>query len=128
MANLSTAFKNTGFSNSEKDVFDEAIVKKNGWFFYGESKPDIPAYNLSSIYVYNEGTFSEEANNYTSRQLIELLSIRYNIHNELVSFIPETQEEWKSRLDYCTGKRVVEEPKEVMFVTTTSSNVYEQFE
>ena len=127
MANLSTAFKNTGFINSEKDVFDEAIVKKNGWFFYGESKPDIPAYNLVSVYVYN-GTFSEEINNYNSRQLIELLSIRYNLHNELVSFIPETQEEWKSRLDYCTGKRVVEEPKEVMVVTTTSSNVYEQFE
>ena len=70
--NLATTFKNTGYINAEKDVFDEAIVKKNGWFFYGESKPDIPAYTLASVYVYDPttGTYHEEnKDNYTSRQL-----------------------------------------------------------
>jgi P4 family phage/plasmid primase-like protien len=130
LSNISSAFQNTGYINSEKDIFDEAIVKKNGWFFYGESKPDIPAYHLASVYVYHNGSFYEETHNYTSRQLIELLSIRYNLQAEAISFIPETQDEWKVRLDYCTGKRVntSEEPKEVIVVTTTSSNVYEQFE
>jgi P4 family phage/plasmid primase-like protien len=139
LANLATTFKNTGFINAEKDVFDEAIVKKNGWFFYGESKPDIPAYNLASVYVYDTktGAFSEEdVHDYSTRQLLELLSIRYNLHNETVPFILEAQDEWKTRLDYCTGKRaavnniVVEEtqPEEILVVTTTSSNVYEQFE
>jgi hypothetical protein len=129
--NLTNAFKDTGYINSEKDIFDEAIVKKNGWFFYGESKPDIPAYHLESVYVYN-GAFSEEKNQYTPRQLMELLSIRYNLAYETIECIPETQDEWKSRLDFCTGnyagKRIshIEEPKEVIVVT--SSNVYEQLE
>ena len=138
MANLTSTFKNTGFINAEKDVFDEAIVKKNGWFFYGESKPDIPAYNLTSVYTYypDTNTFAEEdIHDYSTRQLLELLSIRYNLRTETVPFIQENQEEWKTRLDYCTGKRTpvvntIDEPPqdEILVVTTTSSNVYEQFE
>lgn len=123
-ANLTNSFQNTGYINTEKDIFDEAIVKKNGWFFYGESKPDIPAYNLISVYVYN-GTFSEGDLNYTNRQLMELLSIRYNIKNEPIIFNPNVEDEWKLRLDCCTGKKITEE-REV--IVTTSSNVYEQLE
>jgi hypothetical protein len=52
LGNITNTFKNTGYINTEKDIFDEAIVKKNGWFFYGESKPDIPPYTLTSIYTY----------------------------------------------------------------------------
>ena len=52
LLNLTNTFKNTGYINAEKDVFDEAIVKKNGWFFYGESKPDIPPYTLTSVYTF----------------------------------------------------------------------------
>jgi P4 family phage/plasmid primase-like protien len=122
-ANLTNSFQNTGYINSEKDIFDEAIVKKNGWFFYGESKPDIPAYNLTSVYIY-DGTFSEGDLNYTNRQLMELLSIRYNIKNETIVFNPDVQDEWRSRLDCCTGKKI--EEREV--IVTTSSNVYEQLE
>jgi P4 family phage/plasmid primase-like protien len=138
MTNLTTTFKNTGFINAEKDVFDEAIVKKNGWFFYGESKPDIPAYNLISVLVYDpkiKSFYEEDVHNYSTRQLLELLSIRYNLKNETVPFHQETQDEWKMRLDFCTGKRgnvnnTIEETQneEVIIVTTTSSNVYEQFE
>ena len=127
LSNLTDAFKNTCFINAEKDVFDEAIVKKNGWFFYGESKPDIPAYNLVSVYAYDKGNFTEETIDYTSRQLMELLSIRYNLHPEIIPFNDNTQDEWKSRLDYCMGKRLPAEAKE-MVIITTSSNVYEQLE
>ena len=122
-ANLTNSFQNTGYINSEKDIFDEAIVKKNGWFFYGESKPDIPAYNLTSVYIY-DGAFSEGDLNYTNRELMELLSIRYNIKNEAIIFNPDVQDEWKVRLDCCTGKKI--EEREV--IVTTSSNVYEQLE
>jgi P4 family phage/plasmid primase-like protien len=133
--NLTNAFKNTGYINTEKDIFDEAIVKKNGWFFYGESKPDIPAYHLASIYVYDPSTgqFSEEdPHDYTPRQLLEKLSIRYNLHVDSIPFNEDAQEEWKTRLDYCTGKRVVtsneEAPIDVPTIITTSNNVNEQIE
>jgi P4 family phage/plasmid primase-like protien len=138
LCNLTNAFKNTGYINTEKDIFDEAIVKKNGWFFYGESKPDIPAYNLISVYVYDTitHTFSEDdTHNYTNRQLLELLSIRHNLNTTSIPFKQDIHDEWKERLDYCTGKRltinnVIDEhqSQDFMVVTTTSSNIYEQFE
>ena len=132
-ANLTNAFKNTGYINAEKDIFDEAIVKKNGWFFYGESKPDIPAYHLASVYIYdpsNDSFYEEDPLNYTSRQLIELLSIRHNLRIESIPFREESQEEWKARLNHCTGKRsiVQEEKEEVQVIQLTSNNVSEQIE
>ena len=142
--NLSESFKDTGFINADKDVFDEAIVKKNGWFFYGESKPDIPAYSLDSVYVYDPQSndfYEEDVTNYTPRQLLELLSIRYNLRTEPVSFEEKTQEEWTERLDYCTGKRsqLIMTPHliaqqedidalDVPMIITTSNNVHEQLE
>lgn len=108
---LGNAFKGTGYINEEKDIFDEAIVKKNGWFFYGESKPDIPAYQLASVYIYDpqNGQFYEEKKEvYSSRQLLELLSIRYNLRKDDTPAVKESaSDEWKTRLDYCTGRRFV---------------------
>jgi len=136
-ANLTKPFAQTGYINAEKDIFDEAIVKKNGWFFYGESKPDIPAYQLAAVYVYDPktGSFHEEELSYGTRQLVELLSIRYNLHADSVSFDESAQEEWKARLDHCTGKKSitpsqapVEESKEQTIINITPSNMYEQLE
>ncbi len=134
--NLAATFRNTGYINAEKDVFDEAIVKKNGWFFYGESKPDIPAYNLASVYVYDPttGTYHEEnKDNYTSRQLLELLSIRYNLELSQAPFKEETQEEWRGFQASGGRRENIVPPEEashenVMVVSTTASNVYEQLE
>jgi P4 family phage/plasmid primase-like protien len=140
---LNNTFKQTGYINAEKDIFDEAIVKKNGWFFYGESKPDIPAYQLSSVYVFDPASdrfYEENKEDYTPRQLLELLSIRYNLHAVSTPFREEAQEEWRSRLDYCTGKRSTvqpssptlkgEESKEesLPIIQLTSSNIHEQLE
>lgn len=136
------AFQNTGFVNPEKDIFDEAIVKKNGWFFFGESKPDIPAYQLTSVYVYDPSRqeFYEEAiENYSSRDLMELLSIRYNLRTHSVEWEEKTQEEWQTRLDICTGKKsgicsvAAQQDDDDHFGHTpiihlTSSNVHEQLE
>ena len=105
---VAQAFKQTGYINSEKDIFDEAIVKKNGWFFFGESKPDIPAYQLAAVYVYDPARqefYEEEAESYDSRVLMELLSIRYNLRTHSVEWEEKTQDEWRSRLDVCTGKK-----------------------
>jgi P4 family phage/plasmid primase-like protien len=136
LGNLTKTFLNTGYINAEKDIFDEAIVKKNGWFFYGESKPDIPSYNLTSVYVYDPATelFSEEdIHQYTSRQLLELLSIRYNLHNDTPQLKDKNQEEWKERCDYCTGAKKVSiqnevAPIDIPVITVTTNNVHEQLE
>lgn len=134
---LATAFKDTGFINSEKDIFDEAIVKKNGWFFYGESKPDIPAYQLESVYVYDPATqkfHEEDPQAYGTRQLIELLSIRYNLTDVRAELKPDAQEEWQARLDMCCGRRstivinTIPEGQVAPVLQVTSSNVFQQME
>lgn len=134
--NLTKTFNNTGYINAEKDIFDEAIVKKNGWFFYGESKPDIHAYTLASVYIYNPttNTFEEEdIDNYNSRQLLEILSINYNLNTDSISFKEETQDEWRERHDYCTGNRrlsVVEHNNSIdmPIISVTTNNVHVQLE
>ncbi len=96
---LYNAFEGTGYVNQDKDVFDESVVKKTGWFFYGEGKADIPAYTLSSVYVYDptSGEYDDqEPTEYTTRELLKLLSIRYDILSEPVTFNEETHEEWNN--------------------------------
>ena len=85
---VNTAFKETGFTNSVTDIYDESCTRKQGWFLYGESKPNIPAYDLKSVLQYSpstDGWTIQRANDYDSRDLLELLSIRYNL-------IPDTND------------------------------------
>jgi P4 family phage/plasmid primase-like protien len=94
---LADAFKSTEYINTEKEIFDEAIVKKNGWFFYGESKPDIPAYTLHSVYTYNvkTGKFSSEPpGKYDSRDLMQLLGIRYGVKPLDLEVSAEASSDW----------------------------------
>ena len=138
---VQAAFQHTGYINPERDIFDESVVKKNGWFFYGESKPDIPAYQLAAVYSYDTSTGElreEDTEAYDARQLLELLSIRHEIRRGVPPIHPEAEEEWRNRLDYCTGRRVAfavpaeeEETREdqpINVIHLTASNVYEQFE
>ena len=126
-ANITNAFRDTGYINTEKDIFDEAIVKKNGWFFYGESKPDITAYKLVSIYTYTPlHSFHEDTTQYDSRQLLEMLSIRYNLPNDRYELRAENIGEWREKMDSkMEVKRVVHEPVDIVM---SSNNVYEQLE
>ena len=75
------AFRNTGYENLDKEVYDECMVRKQGWFFYGESKPNIPAYHLTNVFEYNPDTkeLDDGDVSYSPRELIEMLSVRYNI-------------------------------------------------
>lgn len=95
------AFEGTHYTNSDKLVYDEAVAKKAGWFFYGESKPDIPAYTVTSIYTYNVLTDEyedEDASDYTNRELMEILSVRYNLQNSTVTIQEDAKEEWNKLL------------------------------
>ena len=82
---VNLAFKDTGFINSTNDIYDKTATGKQGWFLYGESKPSIPKYSLTKVLVYTPETetwSSEPISDYDSRELLELLSIRYNLDND----------------------------------------------
>ena len=91
---VSTCFEGTEYTNRDTDVFDESLVKKNGWFFYGESKPGIPAYMLEVCYKYTPrtGKLSVDNTTYSTRELLELLSIRYNRKPLLVALTGKQEE------------------------------------
>ena len=81
---VQTCFARTNYTNKDADVYDESMTRdhQQGWFFFGESKPNIPRYELTSVLYYHPttGNFStEDVKTYTPRQLMELLSVRYNL-------------------------------------------------
>lgn len=75
-------FKDTGYTNDDEDVYDESMTRKQGWIFYGESKPNISPYNLAAVFSYKPAEndwIDEDVGSYSARDLLELLSIRFNI-------------------------------------------------
>ena len=94
---VSKSFEGTSYINSDSLIYDEAVAKKAGWFFYGESKPDIPAYTVTSIYTYltEEGEFEDsDIKDYTSREIIQTLSIRYGVHDMAIAVCEKGKDEW----------------------------------
>ena len=83
---IRSCFADTGFIDTEEEgpeqIYDESMVRKQGWIFYGESKPNIPPYALEAVFKYlpQEGTWEEEPRDaYTPLQLMALLSVRYDL-------------------------------------------------
>ena len=79
---IAKCFPETGYTNTPAEIYDESMTRKQGWIFYGESKPNIPPYALKHVFKYLPATDAwedEEETAYSSRELIELLSVRYNI-------------------------------------------------
>lgn len=82
------SFGETGYTNKDDIVFDESLTKKQGWLFYGESKPDIPPYTLKHVFKYTPKTekmteTKDIDTTYKPRELIELLSIRHKLQTSL---------------------------------------------
>jgi P4 family phage/plasmid primase-like protien len=82
---LEESFADTYYTNKAEKVFDECMGNKQGWFFYGESKMDILPYLLSNVLKYNPktGKITQDTTEYTPRQLLEVLSIRYSLNKPL---------------------------------------------
>lgn len=76
------AFRDTGYTNADEDVYDESMTRKQGWIFYGESKPALPPYTLAAVFKYlpaEKDWQDEDTASYSDRDLMELLSVRYNV-------------------------------------------------
>ena len=88
---VAACFPGTGYVNTPEDIYDESMVRKQGWIFYGESKPNIPPYALQSVFKYADGVLADDSDTYTPRQLIEMLSVRYKIIDDTNSVNEEAQ-------------------------------------
>lgn len=85
---VAKAFGNSGYRPklTDKEIYDESLTQKNGWFFYGESKQDVPPYQLVHVFRYTTKTckLSEEPlTNYPPSLLLDILSIRHQLKEPL---------------------------------------------
>lgn len=83
---ISDIFGHTEYQNKDEDVFDPSMGRKQGWMFYGASKPTISAYKLTNVFAYTPDVQyweDEDINKYTSRQLLELMSVRYKVSDDV---------------------------------------------
>lgn len=96
---VNQAFEGTHFTNSVDDVYDESCTRKQGWFLYGESKPDIPAYDLNTVLAYTPASktwATLEPFNYDTHELLQLLSVRYDLRQDDNEVRTESQELYKN--------------------------------
>jgi P4 family phage/plasmid primase-like protien len=94
-------FGSSRYVNSETDIFDASMGRKQGWMFYGCSKPNTAPYELAYIKIYDPETDSwnhDDGSQYSPRQLLEMLSIRYNLVEECGDIRHDKKEEYERLL------------------------------
>ena len=99
---ISEIFGHTDYQNKDEDVYDPSMGRKQGWMFYGASKPSIPAYKLTHVMVYSpESDYWEDEpiTNYTSRQLLGLMSVRFDVDDDINTVREDAQTEFNSILN-----------------------------
>jgi phage/plasmid-associated DNA primase len=95
---VGTCFSGTGYVNKPDDIYDESMVRKQGWIFYGDSKPNIPPYLLQKVFKYapSEDEWSDDTFPYTARQLIETLSVRYQVVEDTAVILEEARDQYEA--------------------------------
>ena len=99
---ITDVFGQTGYFNKDDDVYDASMGRKQGWMFYGASKPTIPAYELKHIYAFypESNTWEEEdMKEFDSRQLLELMSVRYKVDDDDTVIRDDVKEEFELLLN-----------------------------
>jgi P4 family phage/plasmid primase-like protien len=114
---VTESFKDSDYCNKDEDIYDESMTRKQGWLLFGESKPSIRAYEVVNVFTYNPeaGTWSEEPlTNYSNRELMELLSIRYNVSADENEVRPEAAALFQRLLDPPLPQEPAEPPAELL--------------
>lgn len=94
---ISKVFGDTEYINKDEDVYDKAMGRKQGWMFYGASKPSIPAYQLTNVLTYDpsSSTWDEEPTEiYSPRELLGLMSVRFEVEEDINEVKEERKEEF----------------------------------
>lgn len=107
------------FTNSYADIYDEAVIYRNGWFMFGSKKPD-EEYPWVVTKVYN--TDLEEVDNvHSDQELLSVLSIRNKF--ECVAVKEGKLEEVKAYKDKTNKKETKQVTKQVTQATGLPSNL-----
>ena len=110
---IKKCFAETNYVNDPADIYDESMTRKQGWIFYGESKPNTAPYELKAVFKYlpEQGEWEdEEETAYTSRELMELLSVRYNIIEDENAVKEDQKDHYEAMKTW--GETVVAAPRQ----------------
>ena len=80
ISEIPTIIDSLNFINSPKEIVDESVIERNNWFLYGSTKPNQPAYMVTTIYKYeildDEINLLEiPANTYSTMDCLKMFSI-----------------------------------------------------
>jgi P4 family phage/plasmid primase-like protien len=109
---IQNIFGETGMTNEALDCFDLSVISRNNWFIYGGGKQDKASYKVEQVYSLSTANMPEDGpvdsehleemdiDNWTSKSLIKLLSIRHG-HNKVTELLllDEHKDEWQTLLD-----------------------------
>lgn len=119
---IQSVFDETGFTNSEQDVFDLSVINRNNWFLYGATKPDKAWYSVTSMYeiptdlnldalgeearrtTIDEAIIDADVTGFTEFDYTKLFSIR--VGHELVTPVKVVEDrkiEWESLYSKWSG-------------------------
>jgi P4 family phage/plasmid primase-like protien len=99
---ISRVFGDTEYINKDENVYDAAMGRKQGWMFYGASKPSIPAYQLTNVLTYEPSTKEwdeEPVEIYSPRELLGVMSVRYEVEEDTNEVREEMKEEFRTLLN-----------------------------
>lgn len=82
----------TLLKNDVTDIYDEAVIIRNGWMMYGSKKEDGDVYKLTHIFD-NEMREYINDKKYTPIQMVNLFSIRKYNENECIKYMDEDEME-----------------------------------
>ena len=119
---INTCFAGTDFINTPEDIYDESMTRKQGWIFYGESKPTISRYELQKVFRYipDDMEWSDNPIPYTPLQLMSMLSVRYKVQPDVNEVRPEAADLYAQMLGW--GERHAQEAVEVTAEVAAEQN------
>lgn len=81
---INRLFGEHGVKNTHEDCYDVAVLKPNGWFFYGACKPDKPPYKLIRGWRVTIADVKEALDGGDPANFDELVEIIHDVMTEVV--------------------------------------------
>jgi phage/plasmid-associated DNA primase len=96
-------FSDIPHNNDMDDVFDKAVIKRNGWMMYSSRKYKCQQYNLTHIYAHD--MTEQRLDSYDKDELVVLLCVRRHDEEERIKLRDsENTAEMKKKISDVTDK------------------------
>ena len=114
-----------GYLNKYDDIYDEAVIERNGWLMYGSNKGDEKdKWKIRSIYEWRNGEVIKKEILYSDNELVDVLSIRNKYKkSEYKKVVPDRKckEDTESNISVTTNRSYIDLEKVEKLVRVLSN-------